>query len=448
MRGALLSLILLAAGAAAAEPAPDDKPLSGKLKPDDKLKAVEAKIDETKKTGDDLDRQAEALADEVARLQDASVASAKIAQENEARLTDLEARLAVLGEQEKREEAAMAVHQEHEREVLAALQRLARNPPAAILVAPGRPIDLARGAMLLGAAAPRLEAEARGIVAELGQLRQTRADISTERAEITQHQATLDAERQNLAALMKQKQQAQGLTRERAQTAQQNLASLTSQAGDLKELIQRLERERERKAEEERRRTAEAQARAERESADRAAREAETKRLAEAVARDKPSPEATQVAVAPVPGAVHESPLAGHKPRPLLLGKTALEMPAAGDISKRFGDPEGFSTAKGLSITTRAGAQVVAPFDGTVMFAGAFKGYGQILIIDHGGGYHSLLAGLDQVDASVGQTVIAGEPVGTMRPEGAPSLYLELRRQGQPINPLPWLAARDGKASG
>jgi septal ring factor EnvC (AmiA/AmiB activator) len=443
MRRALLCLILLAAGNVAAEPAPDVK-----QKPDDKLKAVEAQIDETKKAGADFDRQAEALADEVAKLQDASVASARIAQENEARLTDLEARLAVLGEQEKRQEAALADRQEHERQVLAALQRLARNPPAAILVAPGRPLDLARGAMLLGAAAPRLEVEARDIVAELGQLRQTRADIGTERAEITQHQAVLDAERQNLAALMKQKQEAEGLTRDRAQAAQESLASLTSQAGDLKELIQRLERERERKAEEERRRAAEAQAKAQREAADRAAKEAEAKRLADAAARDKPSPEATQVAVAPVPAAVHEAPPVGHKPRALLLGKTALEMPAAGDIAKRFGDPEGFSTSKGLSITTRAGAQVVAPFDGTVMFAGPFKGYGQILIIDHGGGYHSLLAGLDQVDASVGQTVIAGEPVGTMRPEGAPSLYLELRRQGQPINPLPWLAARDGKASG
>ncbi len=60
----------------------------------------------------------------------------------------------------------------------------------------------------------------------------------------------------------------------------------------------------------------------------------------------------------------------------------------------------------------------------------------------------ALLAGMDQVEASVGQSVIAGEPVGTMRTDGVPDLYLELRRQGQPINPLPWLAARDGKVSG
>jgi len=83
------------------------------------------------------------------------------------------------------------------------------------------------------------------------------------------------------------------------------------------------------------------------------------------------------------------------------------------------------------------------------MFAGPFKGYGQILIIDHGGGYHSLLAGIEQIEASVGQRVVAGEPVGVMKSgEANASLYLELRRQGQPINPLPWLVARDGKVSG
>jgi septal ring factor EnvC (AmiA/AmiB activator) len=70
------------------------------------------------------------------------------------------------------------------------------------------------------------------------------------------------------------------------------------------------------------------------------------------------------------------------------------------------------------------------------------------LIIDHGGGYHSLLAGIDRIDGVVGQWVVTGEPLGTMQPDGQPSLYLELRRQGQPINPLPWLVARDGKASG
>ena len=91
---------------------------------------------------------------------------------------------------------------------------------------------------------------------------------------------------------------------------------------------------------------------------------------------------------------------------------------------------------------------MVAPFDGTVAFAGPFRGYGQLLIIEHSEGYHTLLAGMGRIDTVVGSRVLAGEPVGVMDNEGAPSLYVELRRDGQPINPLPWLADRAGKSSG
>jgi septal ring factor EnvC (AmiA/AmiB activator) len=108
------------------------------------------------------------------------------------------------------------------------------------------------------------------------------------------------------------------------------------------------------------------------------------------------------------------------------------------------------ATRKGITIETLSHAQVIATYDGQVVFAGAFRGYGQLLIIEHGGGYHSLLAGLARIDSDIGQTVVAGEPVGVMgRLAGArPVLYLELRRNGQPINPLPWLAASKNRVSG
>jgi septal ring factor EnvC (AmiA/AmiB activator) len=92
---------------------------------------------------------------------------------------------------------------------------------------------------------------------------------------------------------------------------------------------------------------------------------------------------------------------------------------------------------------------VIAPHDGKVVFAGPFRDYGLLLIIDHGEGYHTLLAGLGRIDASVSQWVLAGEPVGQMGPERAgsaraskPRLYIELRHDGRSINPLPWLAGR------
>ncbi len=104
--------------------------------------------------------------------------------------------------------------------------------------------------------------------------------------------------------------------------------------------------------------------------------------------------------------------------------------------------------AKGVTIATRSRAQVISPADGVVLFAGPFRGYGQLLIIEYGDGYHMLLAGMDRIDAAVGQSLLAGEPVGTMTDTNAPELYVELRHEGQPINPLPWLTAGKSKGQG
>ena len=126
-------------------------------------------------------------------------------------------------------------------------------------------------------------------------------------------------------------------------------------------------------------------------------------------------------------------------------------MPARGRVVRRYGQSGGTEgTAKGISIKARNGAQVVAPYDGQVVYAGPFRRYGQILIIEHGGRYHTLLAGLDRIDAVVGQWLLAGEPVGTLgSPQnGNPELYFELRRAGEPINPLPWLATTGDKVRG
>ena len=126
-------------------------------------------------------------------------------------------------------------------------------------------------------------------------------------------------------------------------------------------------------------------------------------------------------------------------------------LPATGRVVRRFGaaDRDG-GRSEGIIIETRPAAHVAAPRQGTVVFAGPFRGYGRLLIIEHDQGYHVLLAGLDRIDAVVGDEVLAGEPVGAMTATSnrKPNLYLELRRSGRPINPLPWLAASRTKVSG
>jgi len=138
-----------------------------------------------------------------------------------------------------------------------------------------------------------------------------------------------------------------------------------------------------------------------------------------------------------LPAGLTGAPISGQR------GK--LPPPSVGRIIGRFGQTLSTGlTSKGLRLQTPPGAQVVAPYEGRVVYAGKFKGYGELLIIEHGEGYHSLLSGLARIDSTMGQWVVAGEPVGVMgRPDSRkPVLYVELRRDGQPINPLPWLAAQ------
>jgi len=134
--------------------------------------------------------------------------------------------------------------------------------------------------------------------------------------------------------------------------------------------------------------------------------------------------------------------------RPFPTEPAGLTPPARGRLVGRYGETRDTDLySRGITIETRPQAQVVAPYDGQIAFRGPFRGYGEILIIEHGQGYHTLLAGLGRIDAVVGQWLLGGEPVGVMGPSagGSPKLYVELRRGGQPINPAPWLETPDSK---
>jgi septal ring factor EnvC (AmiA/AmiB activator) len=137
--------------------------------------------------------------------------------------------------------------------------------------------------------------------------------------------------------------------------------------------------------------------------------------------------------------------------------KGKLPLPASGVRIREFGANDGLGgTEKGLSIATRAGAQVTAPCDGWVVYSGVFRNYGQLLILNAGGGYHVLLAGMERISVDLGQFVVTGEPVAVMG-GGVQSaaalainssqsvLYVEFRKDGTPVDPGPWWAASEGE---
>uniref|UniRef100_UPI001F1C56D5 murein hydrolase activator EnvC family protein n=1 Tax=Falsiroseomonas oryziterrae TaxID=2911368 RepID=UPI001F1C56D5 len=119
-------------------------------------------------------------------------------------------------------------------------------------------------------------------------------------------------------------------------------------------------------------------------------------------------------------------------------------LPVAGRVVTAFGESQPGGPHRGLTFAAAGGARVVSPCAGRAAFAAPFRSYGLLLIVDCGGGYHFVLAGLDRLDVAAGQRLLAGEPVGVLAETGGRggSLYVELRRGGQPVDPRPWFAAR------
>jgi murein hydrolase activator len=412
--------------------------------PEQRLKTVEKALDETRAKEAEFAREAEALAAELAQLRNDSIATAKAMQEHEAALSQLEERLAALGAEEGHKSEELNRHRTQQIRLLMALERLARNPPEGMALAPGDPIDGLRSAMLLGAAIPPLEIEARALRKEIAALALLRRQIAEAETRHRAERFDLETEQERLAALIDRKTELQRQATHGVEESTQRQMQLAAQAGDLQQLIERLSAERRLRD------AAEAQRR-QQEEAER--REAERQARLAAPPEAKPDDQAggarttVEASLPPPPLDDPTKPSVLHS---FASARGHLLYPASGELMRRYGENDELGvTSKGLTFETRPAAQVVAPYDGRVLFAGPFKGYGQILIIEHADGYHSLLAGLDRVESPVGQWLVAGEPVGVM-PKGAtkPRLYLELRHNGQPINPLPWLATRDEKVSG
>jgi len=410
--------------------------------PQQQLQSVQQQIEESRQKAAQYAQQANALAHDIATLRDQSVAAAKAAQEHEAALTGLENQLVALDAEAAQKAAELERHRAEQQQLLMALERLARNPPEALALAPGDPVDAVRSAMLMGAAVPPLETEAHRLAREIDDLAAVKQQIAAAEARHRAERVSLDQQHTQIEALIARKGVLQSEAQQGAEESDQRQLQLAAQASDLQQLIEKLDAER-------RARDAEiAQRREARQRREQAERQ-EAERLMALQHRGGGAQGGASVIVTAPPPVIRD-PTKPASIRPFAQARGALLYPASGRLMRRFGESNELGVvSKGLSFETRPGAQVVAPFDGRILFAGPFKGYGQILIIEHRDGYHSLLAGLDRVEARVGQWLVAGEPVGTMPGgEEKPRLYFELRRDGQPINPLPWLATRDEKVSG
>jgi murein hydrolase activator len=308
-------------------------------------------------------------------------------------------------------------------EVLAALQRIGRRPPPVIMGRPEDALESLRTAMLLGSVLPGMRQETTALAADLSELSRVRKDLAEERERLERDLKMIADEGLRLTMLTEQRQKQQQEIEKNIATERQRAGQLGRDADNLKDLIGGLERNLD--------------------GATRAARVA-ARTNDEKKALDSRSGS---------PGASDPGRLA-----PAIAfasAKKRLPLPVNGVKIREFGASDGLGGAeKGLSIATRNGSTVTAPCDGWVVYAGPFRNYGQLLILNAGDGYHVLLAGMEHISVDLGQFVVTGEPVAVMGSRaqaaatvtagsGQPVLYVEFRKDGTPVDPGPWWAASE-----
>ncbi|MDI6027906.1 murein hydrolase activator EnvC [Corticibacterium sp. UT-5YL-CI-8] len=308
-------------------------------------------------------------------------------------------------------------------EVLGALQRMGLNPPPAILVKPEDALSSVRSAILLGAVVPELREETDILIADLRELSRVTASIEAERTRLTAAMEEQAAEKKRLELLMEEKARLQSATELALVDERKRSAELASRAESLRDLI----------------------ASAEREAAKRQAAEAAAQKALEEAERRH-----AELASLPVPKA---NRLVASTPFSLMRGQVAL--PVVGKVMRRFGSSDGNGGVMlGDMVATQSNAIVTAPMDGSVLYAGPFRSYGQLLILNAGDGYHVVLAGMTRINVAPGQSVLSGEPIGAMgearvadmsnsgAEDATPELYVEFRKDGKPVDPAPWWADR------
>jgi murein hydrolase activator len=439
-----------------------------------KIRANKEKLEETERKARTLQADVAQIDEEQARLNLQLQETAKLVQRSEAQMSSIESRRDGLEVEQKALEATLGERQESIGRLLSAMQRMGRNPPPVIITKREDALQMVRSAMLLAKAFPELRTQYEDLAKRLTALARVIGDIKTERDKLESETGRLKDAQLRLAALMETKRQTLSQRQDQLDGVRKAAAEISKSVEDLAELITKLDKT----------------------VADRTTLGAYDRELAKVdldkvpvpppvtkpvieavppaklpdvakVPAPKTEPEVKVAALPPLkpaqPG-FELAPRAGGaftagpmQPKvPFHLAKGGLPLPAQGKRVISFGErlPSG-KTAQGSLIETRHSAQVTSPSDGWVAYAGEFRSFGQVLIINGGGGYNIVLTGLSQIDVQIGQFVLGGEPVGTMSaaPKGkvqgnAPVLYVEFRKDGRPVDPEPWWSDGSKKVQG
>ncbi len=378
------------------------------------LKRIEQQLKAERQAGLEAQKKASALSNEMKAVKRQIIGSVKNVQAKEEVLSTLEEKLSALNKREKELSDKISLTDAQMAEVVMGLQRLALRPKESLFFKPMAPIETVRSQSLMMNAIPILGTLGTEARSDLQALIETRSQITSQAQQVKSAAEALAVKQAHMEKLLKQKETLQAQYQATHIQATKRAETLASQANDLKDLLRKLEEEKRRQQLERERKEKARLAALERE---RKAAAAQGKKVTPSIQRPQP----TNIAK----GAFKKS-------------YGALLWPARGKIVQNFGDTTvSGAHIKGMTLSTRANAQVVAPFDGNVLFSGPFKNYGHLLIIDNGDNYLTLLAGMEKSYVRVGQDLLAGEPVGMTRTKN-PTLYIEIRKDGNAVNPRPW----------
>ena len=409
------------------------------------LEEIRARLEEADTRRAKLKREIGQLDKDRESINRALLLTAARAQDIENDIFDSERRLDALEQDKTAIRKSLVGKEALLAEILAALQRMGRNPPPAILIRPKDALASIRSSILVGSVVPSVRAETEALVGQLTDLAAIEVQIDEERTALAVDLNRLADDESRLALLQKEKTELAQKSRAAMKQEQARAEELARKATSLEDLIGQLEDELASAA-----KAAEAARKA-----DEARRTAELERLAkaqEALARGEQLPttdlsKQRAAALDPQTGSTQRT-------EPAIAFEDSvglLPFPAAGRVVSRFGDGDGVGGRRpNLAMAVRANATIRSPADGWVVYAGAFRSYGQLLILNTGNDYHIVLSGMNSLDVQTGQFVLSGEPVGKMGlvrvaaatgldlSSAQPVLYVEFRKDGKPIDPDPW----------
>ncbi|HPF45977.1 MAG: peptidoglycan DD-metalloendopeptidase family protein [Alphaproteobacteria bacterium] len=381
----------------------------------ERLDQLRKQIEESSEKAETYEEEALAIRREVQKIQEQLIKSAAEIQATEDQILAREANLKELRAKEIELEKNLKQKNFEMASTLGAMERLSIQRTSVVAFRPNEAINTLRTTALLKVILPDLKNRAGIIEDDLSDLNKVRDDITQENIELKNDLTKLVISNNEIDVLLKKRVERQKNLELSTKQERDKLKTFAENAKDLQDLLSKIERE--------------------------IALREEAARRAEEALRDKPTTSGNKPSLASIPMPDGGADFAS--------AKGNLPLPVRGSIDQIY--DQMLSTgqrSKGIVVDTLAGATVIAPHEGRIVYAGKFRSYGQLLIISHGEGYHTLLAGMENINGIVGQWVLKGEPIGQMSSDTGQSnsrqkLYVELRLKGKPINPLPWIVAMD-----